>query len=196
MKDLRITQTAIIQNTPFKDWGAYASQDADMLHFIDPDTICLFHITTPDNAVKLMDSQPIPHACRIGFDGRETAKGFWLNNVPFIPYSIEQFMPQFMPDVDIKVLAYAVPVSVFKTLTIETTWPFAQFYLSEDLLSQQEFRPVEVTPADFLELRNPATMEKIIQYCRESLQHQLCPADGYVSKLIDAFDRLATQDAA
>ena len=46
---IQVDQTSLIQNTPFRDWGAYASDDADMIHFADRDNLAFCTILSIRN---------------------------------------------------------------------------------------------------------------------------------------------------
>lgn len=117
-------------------------------------------------------------SCKIGFDGRETPKGFWLNNVPWIPYSIDQFHSKFLPDVDMRVLGFILPMPEMSHYIVEHTWPFSQWAIP-DMDGSEMF---DVLPEDFGHYRSDMT--EIIQWCRESMKNCESTADGYLAELV------------
>ena len=68
---------------PFEDWGAYANKDANRILTTPDGKLIGFHVTTIEGMEGITANGPEYTSCKIGFDGRETPKGFWLNNVCF-----------------------------------------------------------------------------------------------------------------
>lgn len=90
-----------LEPNPFRGWGADASCDANRIHVDADGRLVVFHTTTPERAAEIIASGPKAHAVRVGFGGEHRTPAFWVNCVPWVPYSVEQFHPTFGADQDL-----------------------------------------------------------------------------------------------
>jgi len=174
-----VTEVDNYDPNPFDGWRAYASEDANRIIRSD-DLLLGFHLTTPEGFNGILKTGAHERVCKVGFDGREQPHGFWLNCVPFLPYSIEQSTPYFDSDTDMRILGFAVPLDTVRYLHVETTWPFAQWPVSPETIAHAP--AFEVTPELFSRYRS--NIVKILGYARETIAQGLAPSDGYLAKLI------------
>jgi hypothetical protein len=170
-----------ISPNPFQDWGCYANIDANLIWTNDEELIG-FHVTTPETANIIVESGSMKETqCRIGFDGRQSKLGAWVNCVPFIPYSIEQYMPRFECNTDMAVVMATIPLEkAMPGFEVESSWPFAQFALpSEEITSLQL-----ITPEQFLSYRSRSAIEKLRRYIAESIRDGEMPSNGYAAQVL------------
>jgi hypothetical protein len=173
---------------PFEDWyeEGYANRDAN--RFLANGTFLMgFHLTTPEGAEGILRDGPRPSPeLAIGFDGRKMPPGFWLNSMPFVPYSVEQWLPRFTPETDMRILGCIVPVEVARRPVIDTTWPFLQWPVEVDDIK----RIVEISPASFVALRTAETLRDLREYISDALEGEELPAGGYAAQLLHEIENL------
>lgn len=157
-----ITMGRITPN-PFEEYLI----DANKYYSIDG-RLLMFHTTTAENAKSIiengLESNQTPP---VGFDGRIMPKGVWFQAVPFIPWSIDNFLPKFNEESSMEVLVYSIDSSVISEPIMEQTWYAFQWCLEPKELTFEGVMNTE----DILKLRD----EKFRGYVKDHVAHDTLP---------------------
>ena len=152
-----------------------AGLDAKRVHVIN-DCVIGFHVTTPERAERILIEGPQDHITRVGHKRREMPAAFWLNCVPWIPYSIEQTHPAFHQS-DMAVLACLLDTEVSRQrLVFEPTWCWVQWAAK----AHEVKNIVPVGPEMFWKFRSQEAATTLKGY----LESELPVSDGYAAKLL------------
>ncbi len=171
---------------PFADWDpGYASVDANRVLATREGQLIGFHVTTPEAAEAILQNGPkASQEIVIGFGTRTAPPGFWLNCVPFLPYSIETTFAGVFGLADMRVLRFEVPLPITESLHIEPTWPWVQWPVPQAVIDQAD-PPVLVAPHAFWTYRSQEAAPDLRRYLQESLDEALIPEGGYAAALLE-----------
>ncbi|MEP5568417.1 MAG: hypothetical protein ABJN62_11325 [Halioglobus sp.] len=169
---------ANLANIPKDKMWDCPPEDSNLV-WVAGDRIAAFHTTTPEAWPKIQAEGFKEGISRVGFDGREMPKGVWVNNTPFLPYSIDWFHPAFDDEGDMVIIAVTIPKQ--DIFHYEVTWPSMQWVVSSD--------DIEIIgllePEEFFYWR---TEPNLADHIETTLKQKLAPTDGYLQKLADVLD--------
>ena len=175
--------TPCIVDVDLRQYISYPGMDANRIYRFD-DCVIGFHVTTLKNAENILREGPQERVAKIGFFRRDMPPAFWLNCVPWVPYSIEQTHPAFLgheaSNNDMAVLAALMKVNLAtKNTIIEPTWYWLQWAAKAHEVSNI----VLVPPEMFGQFRSNKSKEKLREYLDEGLRYGYFDSESYAGKL-------------
>lgn len=152
-----------ITPSPFEE----CHTDANKFYSING-RLLMFHTTTAENANNIIKNgleskQTLP----VGLDGRIMPKGVWFQAVPFIPWSIDNWIPKFNNEGSIEVLVYSVDSKLIPDPIMEQTWYAFQWCLQSEELTFEGVMNTE----DILKLRD----DKVAGYVEQNVVRDELP---------------------
>ena len=154
-------------------------EDANRIHIIDNHVIG-FHVTTPKNAERILKEGPKESSNRVGYAGREMPTAFWLNCVPWIPYSIEQYHSVFNES-DMTVLACLLDAETsMHRIILEPTWYWIQWAARADEIKNI----VPVAPEMFWLFRSKKAATTLKGYLKKEIPNCGIQPDWYAARLL------------
>ena len=166
------------------------------------DVLIGFHTSTKEDQEQILAGNieertyevgglPFPDAIIIDENGgvtegtiptRTAPAGFWVNGVPWIPYSIDQFHPTYDNQTDMAVTVFLLPGMFGATPHVEHTWPHLQWPVPLEMAkTAARFR---LHPQNFLDFRGEESRHALRGYIKDALREGLMPSDGYVAAIL------------
>ena len=168
-------------NINLKDCFDTIGEDANRIHVIN-NCIIGFHVTTPDRAERIIHEGPQEHSAYVGYAGRKMPTAFWLNCVPWIPYSIEQTHPAFYQS-DMAVLACLLDAeTALQRIILEPSWYWIQWAAKANEVKNI----VPVAPEMFWNFRSKESTTTLKRYLKNELSNCGIQSNWYAAKLLNS----------